>query len=497
MTSAEQATVDDAEATPGDADLLIGMADLADDSGARTSETPWLPWQRSRGGTTAPAATAPAASAPGTVAPASASSPSSVPGTVAPQSVPSTTIAPVVGSAPTPVIGPTPVVGTPVPDGLLSPRQRPEPGTDRDDAAGPDTDRLGNGDTLSQMLPALSQALSGLASPTAADTGPRTGSGTGGSSTTAPLADATVTGADDEAVTVGLSPQAQRALRILKVLAALYGAREAAAAPGSRLGSPIGSTDGTGATATGHRAAAMFQRHAAGAFTNLDNRLANYIANLDGSRVVDREKLLGLIRETNVALAALGPDSYSADGQRKVNLILTRALQYAHRIVGTGQANSTETAAHINQLTNQYLYNLAGKTAPATAGAATGGGAGGATAAGQRAIQAAMAQTGKPYIWGGTGPNGFDCSGLMQHAARQAGVSIPRVSEDQYAQLPKVRPSDIRPGDLIFPESSFSNGRPGHVMMYIGDGRCIAASRTGVPIGTVSLPSSYRATRWT
>ncbi|MFQ6332149.1 C40 family peptidase, partial [Nocardia sp. CWNU-33] len=125
-------------------------------------------------------------------------------------------------------------------------------------------------------------------------------------------------------------------------------------------------------------------------------------------------------------------------------------------------------------------------------------GSAGGSAAAQRAIQVALAQTGKPYVLGDEGPNSFDCSGLMQYAAAAAGVQLPRVSQDQYRLLPQVNPADIQPGDLIFPAESFeSNGLPGHVIMYIGNGQCIAASNPRVPIGTVPLPNNFRATRWT
>ncbi|WP_147124160.1 C40 family peptidase, partial [Nocardia neocaledoniensis] len=128
----------------------------------------------------------------------------------------------------------------------------------------------------------------------------------------------------------------------------------------------------------------------------------------------------------------------------------------------------------------------------------TGKPAGSASPTIEKAIADALAQTGKPYVWGGTGPNGFDCSGLMQHAAAAAGKKIPRVSQDQYRQLPKVDPKNIKRGDLIFPEDAFppNSDAPTHVMMYLGDGTCIAASTQGVPIGKVDLPKSFRATRW-
>ncbi|MET8878856.1 C40 family peptidase, partial [Nocardia sp. NPDC004604] len=122
--------------------------------------------------------------------------------------------------------------------------------------------------------------------------------------------------------------------------------------------------------------------------------------------------------------------------------------------------------------------------------------AAGTSAAAQKAIQVALAHLGNPYVWGAEGPNSFDCSGLMQYAAAQAGVSIPRVASAQYQQLQKVNPADIRPGDLIFPDSEFNNGNPGHVMMYIGNGQCVEAPHTGDVVKVINLPSGYHATRW-
>ncbi|MFI7672039.1 C40 family peptidase, partial [Nocardia sp. NPDC049526] len=151
-------------------------------------------------------------------------------------------------------------------------------------------------------------------------------------------------------------------------------------------------------------------------------------------------------------------------------------------------ATASDTANAINRLTNQYLYNIAGKK---YAGAAAG-----TSAAAQKAIQVALAQLGDPYVWGAEGPNSFDCSGLMQYAAAQAGVNIPRVASAQYQQLPKVNPADIRPGDLIFPDSEFNNGSPGHVMMYIGNGQCVEAPHTGDVVKVINLPRSYHASRW-
>jgi peptidoglycan DL-endopeptidase CwlO len=108
------------------------------------------------------------------------------------------------------------------------------------------------------------------------------------------------------------------------------------------------------------------------------------------------------------------------------------------------------------------------------------------------AIAYARAQLGKPYIYGGpTAPGtsgGFDCSGLVMMAYQAAGVSIPRTSEDQWAALPHV-PSP-EPGDLVFFAGSDGTvASPGHVVLYIGDGKVIQAYATGWPVMISSLAS--------
>ncbi|MFE7801049.1 C40 family peptidase [Nocardia sp. NPDC057440] len=340
-------------------------------------------------------------------------------------------------------------------------------------------------------LPMIASALSGLAGGGQGANGGGDGGGETGDS--------------------GLSPESERALKVLELLAKVYGddettdpdvealRKELGVTPGSGSAGGTGSgSTGKGETANAVRARQMFQRNAATAFNNVDNQLLRYITGLAGNNKVDKKAVLALVREVNVALAELGPQAYTKQGQQKVRQILTTALQKAHTIVSAGQSNSNDTANAINQLTNQYLYNISGQNYTPTAGGAGGASGAGTTAAAQRAIQVALAQTGKPYIYGDEGPNSFDCSGLMQYSAAAAGVRIPRVSEDQYRQLPQVNPANIQPGDLIFPADSFkSSGLPGHVIMYIGNGLCIAASKPGVPIGTVPLPSNYRATRWT
>ncbi|MES6854231.1 NlpC/P60 family protein [Cutibacterium acnes] len=110
----------------------------------------------------------------------------------------------------------------------------------------------------------------------------------------------------------------------------------------------------------------------------------------------------------------------------------------------------------------------------------------------QSALNFALAQLGKPYIWGGTGPTGYDCSGLMMVSWGKAGVSLPRTAAAQYAAGTPVSTSDLQPGDLVF----FYPGIT-HVGMYIGDGKFIHASspRTGIKVSVLAQQPSYQGAR--
>jgi cell wall-associated NlpC family hydrolase len=96
---------------------------------------------------------------------------------------------------------------------------------------------------------------------------------------------------------------------------------------------------------------------------------------------------------------------------------------------------------------------------------------------GDRAVRYAMEQLGKPYVWGAVGPKAYDCSGLTSQAWGHAGTPIPRTSQEQWADLPHVPLSELRPGDLVvyFPQAT-------HVALYLGAGRVVQAPRPGARI---------------
>jgi peptidoglycan DL-endopeptidase CwlO len=99
------------------------------------------------------------------------------------------------------------------------------------------------------------------------------------------------------------------------------------------------------------------------------------------------------------------------------------------------------------------------------------------------AIAFAEQQLGKPYQWGATGPDAFDCSGLVMMAYRAAGIDIPRTSAEQWAFGPRVSSSQPRPGDLVFfAGADGTQAAPGHVGLVIGKGLMIEAFATGFPV---------------
>ncbi|MFF6915838.1 NlpC/P60 family protein [Streptomyces sp. NPDC012466] len=98
------------------------------------------------------------------------------------------------------------------------------------------------------------------------------------------------------------------------------------------------------------------------------------------------------------------------------------------------------------------------------------------------AVSYAYQKLGSPYVWGATGPNAFDCSGLVQAAYRAAGVSLPRTTYSQIAAGRRVSRSELLPGDLVFFYAGIS-----HVGIYVGNGRMIHAPNPSAPVRLAPL----------
>ncbi|PSK89954.1 NlpC/P60 family protein [Murinocardiopsis flavida] len=113
------------------------------------------------------------------------------------------------------------------------------------------------------------------------------------------------------------------------------------------------------------------------------------------------------------------------------------------------------------------------------------------SAQGRKAVEWALQHLGKPYVWGGVGPDGFDCSGLTMKAWAAAGVDIPRVTTDQYQAGQRVDKDALQPGDLLFYDTGGPGPPPAHMTMYVGDGEMINAPSTGKNIRIDPVDSSY------
>jgi cell wall-associated NlpC family hydrolase len=110
--------------------------------------------------------------------------------------------------------------------------------------------------------------------------------------------------------------------------------------------------------------------------------------------------------------------------------------------------------------------------------------------AAQTAIDAAMAQRGKPYVWAAGGPNSFDCSGLTAYAFRAAGINLPHSSRMQSQMGQPVSRDELQPGDLVFFYSPVS-----HVGIYIGNGQMVHAPTSGDVVKVAPLMSGFSGAR--
>ncbi|MEU2716113.1 C40 family peptidase [Streptomyces sp. NPDC007205] len=109
-----------------------------------------------------------------------------------------------------------------------------------------------------------------------------------------------------------------------------------------------------------------------------------------------------------------------------------------------------------------------------------------ATGSAAAVISFVKAQIGKAYVSGATGPTAYDCSGLVQTAFKQVGISLPRVSQDQSTQGTQVSLSDLQPGDILYWGSA---GSAYHVAVYVGDGMFVGAQNPSSGVG--EHPLSY------
>lgn len=180
----------------------------------------------------------------------------------------------------------------------------------------------------------------------------------------------------------------------------------------------------------------------------------------------------------------------------------TGAVELALQTRRTELANANATVLRLEQAAERQTTTQGASefaSAVTSDGGSIGSGPGQPTSPiAASAIAWARTRLGDPYVWGGSGPNVFDCSGLVQWSYAHAGVILPRVAADQYNAGPHPTWAQLEPGDLLFWAYDMSNPASiHHVTIYIGGGLMIAAPHTGtdVQIEPVYFQGLYGATR--
>jgi cell wall-associated NlpC family hydrolase len=177
-------------------------------------------------------------------------------------------------------------------------------------------------------------------------------------------------------------------------------------------------------------------------------------------------------------------------GIAQIRAQLTAQKTSLNKLLATNQATlDSLTTAQQEQVTASTLGGT-GQTGTGQSGTGQPGTTpiaytGPTTTQADKAVAFAYAQIGKPYQWGATGPDSFDCSGLVMAAWASAGVTIPRDTYEQWAGLPHIPVSQMVPGDLIIYDGE------GHVAMYVGDGYIIDAPHTGADVERIPYDTSW------
>lgn len=113
----------------------------------------------------------------------------------------------------------------------------------------------------------------------------------------------------------------------------------------------------------------------------------------------------------------------------------------------------------------------------------------GGSGMGARVVAKAQSYLGVPYVWGGNGYSGVDCSGLVQQVYKSMGINLPRLSADQARSGPRVGLGDLKAGDLVAWDNSSRNNGADHIAIYIGNGQILEAPRTGLNVRIRKLTS--------
>ncbi|MFD8259210.1 C40 family peptidase [Streptomyces griseoluteus] len=178
-------------------------------------------------------------------------------------------------------------------------------------------------------------------------------------------------------------------------------------------------------------------------------------------------------------------DAAAASAAKQAKADLAEARQKAEAKKKAQEEARKEAAARATRNAERTVLS-ASASASTAAPSATVTGSSSATGSAAAIVSFVKSQVGKAYVSGATGPSAYDCSGLVQTAFKQVGISLPRVSQDQSTAGTQVSLSNLQPGDILYWGSA---GSAYHVGVYVGDGMFVGAQNPST--GVVERPLSY------
>ncbi|MFF3569902.1 C40 family peptidase [Nocardia jiangxiensis] len=297
---------------------------------------------------------------------------------------------------------------------------------------------------------------------------------------------------------------------ILRSLLGLYGAGQPSAAhvPSAVSEIAAGANGHSGAAMNGYGDARGMQSAVAEAHAGKDSAVGKTVSASGDGTLNGRNQLTNQIadlRDRVRAISAFGDTRFSGpallaaahatitDATKQVDADVAAARRHAAKIVPPAIPQASRSSGGSSNRRRRRPRTRSGSRSryrirrPVTSDGTAGG----------NAVSAASGWLGTPYIWGGggaAGPSGggFDCSGLTQYAVAKATdgrVVLPRTTYEQIYSGVRVPMQDVRPGDLVFPASSFSARGPEHVQLAAGNGMVIEAPHSGSTVRWSRMPS--------
>jgi cell wall-associated NlpC family hydrolase len=232
------------------------------------------------------------------------------------------------------------------------------------------------------------------------------------------------------------------------------------------------------------------------AFTGDSSQVEALLTSRSASDFVDRVTTLETIAgRQNVVL---GQVAAVADGAAQAEAAAGKAVAQATATYDSVKNQQSALQAQVTKYQADFTRLTAAEKAATLAGGANrasrsaqraeiapAGPVVASSQAAQVAVNTALAQRGKPYVWAAAGPGSFDCSGLMEYAYAAAGISLPHSSAMQSRMGAPVSRANLQPGDLIFYYSPVS-----HVGMYIGNGQVVHAPTAGDVVKIAGIDAS-------